>query len=677
MMRRIATRGQLREVGIEGGLFAVAPLPLMAAGWLPVDDPGFWRIALSILTAILLFSAGLLITRRPAWGRGAAIAALVAGYAAMVPWLLSSPFIALTVTVSLIALAVNLGDHRVEVTADRVSTHGLRCLQRAAWACGAGIVAAALHLLVGGSHDLVARLACAAIVLIALILVYQWLWTNRRPPPWLRILGLGLLLACLLPALLRGLIADTIGWPMLLLMVGSWLVLPKGTCAASDRQSWWIPLIDHPARMLVSTFLLLCVAGAGLLLLPGMTTRADGLPVIDAVFTSVSAVCVTGLVVADTPVDFTFYGQAGILLLIQLGGLGIMTISTVALHAFGRRMSLRQERLLHSLSEEDGGDLLGSLVTVVRFTFFVEGLGALLLFLLFLSTSGEPWPTAAWRALFTSISAFCNAGFALQSDSLVSFAGAPLVLHAVALLIILGGMAPAVALALPRWCARRPVPTGAHLVIVTTLVLLLVGFVAILALEWGRTLDALSPWDKIHNAWFQSVTLRTAGFNSIDIAAISAPTLMIMLAFMFIGGSPGGTAGGVKTTTVAVLALAMWANVTGHREIVIKDRHIAPGLVFRAIAVVGSGLAVWFVLVLALEITQEIPVRDLIFEATSALGTVGLSTNTTGRLDGIGKVLIILGMFLGRVGPMTLFMLLGDEPRLERQHRPEARIPIS
>ena len=284
---------------------------------------------------------------------------------------------------------------------------------------------------------------------------------------------------------------------------------------------------------------------------------------------------------------------------------------------------------------------------------------------------------ALWRCVFTAISAFCNAGFALQSDSLIPYQNAPLILHTVAALIVLGGIAPATSLLIPRWLRRRPVPPAAHIALVTTAVLLVFGTISILAFEWSGMLSGLSVADKLHNAWFQSVTLRTAGFNSVNIAHALSPTFVVMLSFMFIGGSPGGTAGGVKTTTIGLLALTFWATVTGRNEVIIRHRRVPYPTLYRAVTIVISGVVVWFVVILMLEVTQQISARDIIFEATSALGTVGLSTGATGQLDGIGKIIIMIAMFTGRIGPMTLFTLLSVDHAEPASRYPDAGISLT
>ncbi|MDD2463648.1 MAG: potassium transporter TrkG [Desulfobulbus sp.] len=458
-------------------------------------------------------------------------------------------------------------------------------------------------------------------------------------------------------------------------LVSLWL-LPRGHRGLVEhREQWWEPFLNHPARVLISTFFGLCLLGTLLLQLPWAAARQP-LSLINAAFTSVSAVCVTGLTVVDTQLDFSLFGQGCILLLIQLGGLGIMTITTVALHAMGKRLSLRQERLLTTLNETSHQELIQSLVTIVRFTLIVEGSGALLLAIGF-GLSGADWTSALWKGIFTSISAFCNAGFALDSSNLLSFQHQPLILHTVAILIILGGLAPSTCMLVSRWIRCQRIGLAPRIALVTTSVLLLVGTCSFLVFEWDHVLKGLSFADKLHNAWFQSVTLRTAGFNSVDLSPVLPPTLLVMLFCMFIGGSPGGTAGGIKTTTLGILVLTFWTTITGRESVMVQNRRIPPNFIFRTITIFFAGGIVWSAVVLALALTQALPARQLIFEATSALGTVGLSLGATPHLDVIGKIIIMLTMFIGRIGPMTLFTLLSAEHQSSQSSCPDARITLT
>jgi trk system potassium uptake protein TrkH len=438
----------------------------------------------------------------------------------------------------------------------------------------------------------------------------------------------------------------------------------------------WDMVVHQPARLLVVTFLALCVLGTLLLSLPISSPHAAGISLVNAAFTAVSAVCVTGLIVLDTPVDFTGFGQAAILLLIQLGGLGIMTFSTAALGLLGRRLSLRYESaVVSALSVQGRHELFRDLRRLLTITFSAELIGTAVLSSLF-AVEGEAPRQALWRGLFTSVSAFCNAGFALQSDSLIGYQRNPWILHTVALLIIIGGLSPAVVAALPDLLLRRRVAVQIKLAVVSTLVLLAGGAIAVTAIEWNNTLANLSLFDRLHNGWFQSVTLRTAGFNSIDIAAVHGSMLTLMMVWMFIGGSPGGTAGGIKTTTAALLALAVAAAIRGRWDVTVFRRRITTETVYKAAAIATLGFSMALLSLMALQLTQDLPGAQAPFEVVSALGTVGLSIGATARLDEVGKILIMATMFAGRVGPLTLFLFLSDRFSKSAWEFPDERIDV-
>jgi trk system potassium uptake protein TrkH len=516
--------------------------------------------------------------------------------------------------------------------------------------------------------------AMAGSVLISQLLLLQWLWACRKGRLFLWWLGIPLL-AGLLTVL--GLFFHLIGFSTLAVSLFCLWFLPQGHWGlVEQREQWWTPFLDHPARALISTFFGLCLLGTLLLQRPWATAGDQSIPVIDAAFTSVSAVCVTGLVVLDTAKDFSLFGQSCLLLLIQLGGLGIMTITTIALHVIGKRLSLRQERLLTSLTETNRPDLIRSLLTIVRFTLLTECTGAILLFLGFWLT-GTPWHSALWKGVFTSISAFCNAGFALDSTSLILYQHSPIILCTVATLIILGGLAPVTCLLVPQWIRGRQIGVAPRIALVTSTVLLLVGTCSFLVFEWEQSLADLSLVDKLCNAWFQSVTLRTAGFNSVELEGMLAPTLLLALCWMFIGGSPGGTAGGIKTTTIGILAVTFWATVRGQTSVMIQNRKINEATINRAITICAAGIIVLLAAFLALSLTQPLPARALMFEVISALGTVGLSLGMTPDLDSMGKIIIMLTMFIGRVGPMTLFTLLSTGHQGTGSRYPDARITLT
>ncbi|HIJ35918.1 MAG TPA: potassium transporter TrkH [Deltaproteobacteria bacterium] len=613
-----------------------------------------------------------MLLQHPNMGKIFGGCASVCSFFAALPYLWSNPFAALLGSIALIGSGYALVDFTIPAKHRKQPAVG-GSMQRARWA------AITMSITVGFSFIMADRMppsisnvTIAASALIAQILFIQCAWKQKSGKPRVIFITFGLFLAGLL------IISVYMGHTAAIALTFALLTIflfSRSMPMQERREHWWETLLNHPARLLLSTFFFLCFSGTLFLIIPDAARQGE-IALVDAAFTSVSAVCVTGLIVLDTPVAFTLLGQALILLLIQLGGLGIMSIAAVALHAMGRRLSLRHERLLTSMADTDHKDLLDALSRILKFTFFAEGAGALILAGLFLY-SGDAFRQAAWRGLFTAVSAFCNAGFSLQSNSLVPYRNSPLVLHTVAALIIFGGMAPATSLVFPRWLMARRIPIAPRIALITTAVMLLSGMFFMLAFEWNGVLSGLSIADKIHNAWFQSATLRTAGFNTVDMAGVISPTFLVMILFMFIGGSPGGTAGGVKTTTIGILAMTFWANITNRNGVIYKDRWVPSATIYRAITIVASVAVVWFAVVLMLEVTQQIPGRDIIFEVTSAIATVGLSTGATARLDEIGKVIIMLAMFAGRIGPMTLFMLLSENISVPVSRCPDAKITLT
>jgi trk system potassium uptake protein TrkH len=630
-----------------------------------------WQLAAASIAVIACFVCAFTLFRKPVVGKSFGVIAAAGCYGSAWQHILNNPFIALTATVLLIGAIFSLAGFHIHFQGDRKSDHASRCGQRAWWGTLMVPVAIVINLLLENSRAVFSPFVISVSLIIAFVLYLQWVIEKKSK---LRILlaitGFSLIV---LSFILNGFT----GIPSLALLLSLAVLLsfPRQKEPFEKNEYWWEILLSHPARILLTTFSGLCVAGTVLLFLPA-STHSGAIKLVDATFTSVSAVCVTGLIVLDTPNDFTGFGQFCILLLIQLGGLGIMSITTVALHAMGRRLSLKQERLLTSMTDTDHKELVHSLKTILKFTFIAEGIGVIILFFLF-NAAGDTIGMAAWRGIFTAISAFCNAGFALQSNSLIPYQSNALILHTVAALIIFGGMAPATSLMVPHWISGKPTPIPVRIALVTTVILLIAGAFFMMAFEWDGVLAGMSIGDKIHNAWFQSVTLRTAGFNSVDIATIVSPTFLVMVAFMFIGGSPGGTAGGVKTTIIGILAMTFWANITNRNDVVIQNRLIPSSTIYRAITIIVSGMAVWFMVVLMLQVTQQISARNLIFEATSAIGTVGLSTGATPLLDEIGKIIVIIAMFAGRIGPMTLFMLLSEEHSVSASRCPEEKISIA
>ena len=437
----------------------------------------------------------------------------------------------------------------------------------------------------------------------------------------------------------------------------------------------WELIAGHPERLLVATFMLLSVLGTGLLSLPQSTASGQALHILDAMFTAVSAVCVTGLIVLDTATAFSDLGQVILLMLIQVGGLGIMTFSTATAWALGLRISMRHEQAVESLlNSRRDGNLFAVTRRVLIVTFATEGLGAAILLSAFLAR-GEAAGSAAFRALFTSISAFCNAGFALQTASLIPYQQDPLVLYTIAGLIILGGLSPTVICAVPRLIHRRrtaaAISLQTRLILVMSACLLALGFLLYLALEWNHSLSNLAPWDRIHNAFFQAVTFRTAGFNSVDLTLMAPATISLSLGLMFVGGSPGGTAGGVKTTTIALLLLTISQAMNGHTSIQLFGRRVSAKSVHQAIVVTSVAALFFFLALSSIQLTQDISTKLAVFEVVSALGTVGLTLGATPLLDEVGKVLIAICMFVGRVGGMALLLLVAQQRTPYTLQRPE------
>ncbi|MCB9707831.1 MAG: potassium transporter TrkH [Myxococcales bacterium] len=590
--------------------------------------------------------------------------------------LMASPLLSLFVLICVSSLVAFLwGSHEREIDQDDTSVPAVTSRLRGAAIAASGLWAfSAVAVTEHRSWELLAIAASFATV-VGLALVWVATAARSYPRRAVGILG-GAAVAIAVAVWVWG---DW--WPCLssgMIFTGALgLWLPRASTRELESKMW-DPLLSHPARLLVGTFLLLCVAGTFLLALPQSASNGRSIGLLDAVFTAVSAVCVTGLIVLDTPVDFSALGQVIILLLIQMGGLGIMTFSTAAVRVLGGRMNLRHESAVSRLlSSQDRGRIYDATTRIVTFALLTELVGASLLTGAF-RLHGDEWGMAMWRGVFTSVSAFCNAGFAIQSSNLLPYQHDPLVLHVVGILIVTGGLSPATALALPSLLSRRrsTVSVQSKLALLTTAVLIVVGFMMILAFEWDNALGGLSLPDRLHNAWFQSITLRTAGFNSVDLAVIKPVTLMIMMVWMFIGGSPGGTAGGIRTTTAAVLFVTLVHAVKGQLRINVFGRTLGPPTVYRAAVI--AFLASMGVLVASVGIllTQSMPARAAVFEVVSALGTVGLSIGATSQLDAVGKVMISICMFVGRVGMLSLLMFAGHRRPPVVLQRPEVEIDV-
>lgn len=433
-------------------------------------------------------------------------------------------------------------------------------------------------------------------------------------------------------------------------------------------------ILKYPERILPVTFFLLCILGGLLLYLP--FSSHQGISFLDALFTATSAVCVTGLSVVSLEDQFTNIGQIIIMLLIQAGGLGIMTISSIVFILLGKRMSLAHERTARYIFEvESKKDIKDSLLLIFKYTFIVEFIGAIILSTAFSFIKHNIF-TGLKYGIFSAVSAFCNAGFFFANDNLVSFNQYPIILYTISFLIILGGISPAICITLFNLFRKKKIPLVSLIVLYMTIILILFGTLFFFISEYDGVLNSLSIWDKINNAWFQSVTARTAGFNSVDLSNINMGTFLLMVGLMIVGGSPGSTAGGLKTTTVGLFFITFWNTIKG-RDNIVCNRNIRPDTIQKAITLCVVYFLILLLIILMLLTTQNIHPIKLIFEAVSALGTVGLTMGATTELDGVGKGIIIITMFLGRVTPATLLCYLNTKIIDSRISYPDAKISLT
>ncbi len=438
----------------------------------------------------------------------------------------------------------------------------------------------------------------------------------------------------------------------------------------------------RPAQILLLSFLLAIFLGTSLLMLPASTKDGHALAVVDALFMATSAICVTGLTTQSVANDFSFFGQMVILILIQIGGLSIMTLYSSLTILLGKSIGMKDQMVMQDLLNINSLEgLFQMIVNIVKYTLFIELWGGIALTLAF-SLEGFEFGNALYYGFFHAISAFCNAGFSLFDTSLESYATNPLIHGTVAILVILGGLGFVVLKEL-----REVLVSGKHLVrlgIHTKTVLVVSAFltsVGALAIFFGEFLYALEDytlWEKIQISLFQSVTLRTAGFNTIPMGNLQSYTLYLMSLFMFIGGSPGSTAGGVKTTALAILVQSIRATLKGDKSVIMFDRVIPSPLVVKVTALVFiSILMTSFSIFLLMALEPQQNFLAIFFEAISASGTVGLTLGITPFLSPMGKLAISLLMFSGRIGPLTLILAIGQQNRpVGKVDYPDGRIMI-
>jgi trk system potassium uptake protein len=435
--------------------------------------------------------------------------------------------------------------------------------------------------------------------------------------------------------------------------------------------------LRHPAQYVVTAFVLASLVGTVLLWLPPASADPGETPFLTALFTATSAVCVTGLVVVDTGTHWSGFGEVVILALIQIGGFGIMTLSSLIAFVLVRRLSLRQRLLAASEARSlDLGDVRRLVVGVARLSLGVEAAVATVLCLRFWLAHGEPFGRAAYLGVFHAVSAFNNAGFSVFSDSLVGYAQDPVLLLVIAATVVMGGLGYPVWLELARQPGRPARWTlHAKLTVFTTVVLVAVATALYGWFEWTNpaTLGSLSTGDSVVNAAFHSVMPRTAGFNSIDVAAMREPSRLLTEVLMFIGGGSASTAGGIKVTTFALLGFVMWAEVRGDPDVVVFRRRVPDAVQRQALTVALLAVGVVVASTMLMLATSGLPRADLLFEVVSALGTVGLSTGVTPALSATSQLLVIALMIIGRVGPITLFAALVLRQRERAYRHPEER----
>ncbi|PCG86302.1 ATPase [Streptomyces sp. WZ.A104] len=441
------------------------------------------------------------------------------------------------------------------------------------------------------------------------------------------------------------------------------------------RQRW--PRLRHPAQAVVAGFATAIVAGTGLLMLPVAKAGPGGAGVLEAFFTSTSAVCVTGLIVVDTPEYWTGFGQAVILGLIQVGGFGIMTFASLLVLLVSHRIGLKARMTAAAETKTLGlGDVRSVVTGVVKVSLLLEVVTALALALRFAIAYDEPWPRAAWLGLFHAVSAFNNAGFALYSDSLMGFVTDPWICLPIAMAVIAGGLGFPVLFELRRRF-RKPHGWSLHTKIVlwATGVFLVGGSAFVTALEWSNpaTLGPLHVPGKLLAGFFQGVMPRTAGFNSIDTSQMNPASWLGTDVLMFIGGASAGTAGGIKVTTFAVLFFVIYAEIRGEGAVNIFHRRLHGDLQRQALTVVLLSVAAVAITTVAFMVFSDHTLDESLFEVTSAFATVGLSTGITADLAPGLQLLLIALMFIGRLGPITVASALAMRTRVRLYDLPEER----
>lgn len=432
----------------------------------------------------------------------------------------------------------------------------------------------------------------------------------------------------------------------------------------------------NPPMVLSLGFAILITVGGLLLSLPFFTKSGQATPLVDSLFVAASASCVTGLTPVNTLEHWNTYGHIIIIILIQIGGLGVMSLASIIPLILGKKIGMKSRQILkEQLNVESLEGMIVLFKYVLAFTFATEILGAIFLSIKFVPLYGAG--KGVWYAVFHSISAFCNAGFDILGDSIYPFREDLLINLTLCALVIVGGLGFVVTSELFRRRSFKKLSTHSKLVLMVTAILLIFGTLMFLFLEnEDGVLQYESLKGSILESFFQSVVARTAGFYSVDLSKIKDSTALMLMGLMFVGGSPGSTAGGIKTTTLGVLFLSTHAVVRGESEPVVFGRHISTETVRKALAIFLVSIVIILSVSFMLAITESAPLVDILYETVSALATVGASKGITPHLTDAGKNLITLCMYLGRIGPMTMAFAFGMKAKKSLIRYPESFISI-
>lgn len=435
-----------------------------------------------------------------------------------------------------------------------------------------------------------------------------------------------------------------------------------------------------PTRIIVTSFALVILIGSLLLSLPLASNDGESIGYIGALFTATSATCVTGLIVADTLTQWSLFGQLVIISLIQIGGLGLITLATFFSVLLGRKVSLKGKIIAQeSISEYSFNEVLSLIKKIVFVTLAIEFIGAIIISTSFIPRFGA---RGIYMSIFHSISSFCNAGFDLIGDyrSLTQFNGDPVIIYTHALLIIIGGLGFIVWKDLYDYRRQRILYLHTKIVLIITSILLVFGFIFFFVAEYANpeTMGNLTLFEKINAAFFHSVTCRTAGYNSLPLNEMSEVSKVVSIFLMFVGAAPGSTGGGIKVTTFGIILIAIFSNIRGESESVMLKRRVSQEVVNKALSIVGLSMLIISVIAVLITSVEKLSFLNVLYETTSAFGTVGLSIGIIPTLTVFSKLLLIFTMFLGRVGPLTFAIALAMRAKKKSQHTvyPEGKIMV-